>query len=344
MQSQTQINTTEKIMIKKAISIFIIAATFTLPSSFAQNRKTIYEGFRGTVQSEIDSMTDKKVGLLFIDFGPYYIAIYNHDKFTIWPNTDGLIFSDSKNNLIRPPNSAPIPLTRVGQKSGLTVENKADASKIIRSIVNGEEVKFRYENFPNYKTTDTTIINKAAGFLYSKAASEFGWANIGQTSDLPQAEVSPYLGKDNEGNPSGYISAGIKLNQYIELKRSDRQFGTSVFIAFGFPRRIETFGHNGTNWISKPNILEKSLKITIQDKDNKIIYEGKTPDFHINQDSIKGIYWPEGENLAKAALKAGPSGSIKITGNTGTNTSSLYGFKELWDWGSSNANLPQITD
>lgn len=322
------------------ILLTIAAATTTL----ASDRTTIYEGFNASIESETDSMTDRKIGLLFIHFGAYYIAIYDHQSFKIWPGTDKLIFADNKNNLIRPSKSNPIRLIRTYPKGGLTTANKTEAAKIIRALVNGEEVKFRYEDFPGYETNESIMQNKAAGFLYTKAAAEFGWKNLGQKNEIPKADISTYISKDANGEPNGYFSNSVLLNDQVQLSRGDRKWGGAVFAEFGFPLRVEAFGFNGKNWLFKPNILREKMAITIKDKDGNTLYQGNTPTYDMKQDSLRGSGWPDAENAARAAWKAGPFGTLTIKSNRESQTSLLYGFQELWQWGIENAGLPKISE
>jgi hypothetical protein len=313
-------------------------------TSNAQGRTTIFEGFNGTIESEVDSMTDRKVGLLFIRFKELYIAIYDHESFTIWPSSEKLLLADSKNNLIRPPGSAPIKLIRTA-KGGLTTMSKAEASKIIRSLVNGQEIKLRYETFPSRDATDRTIQNKAAGFLYTKAASEFRWKMHGQSNLIPKADIFSYFGKSN-GELDGYFTANILLNNQIELSRIQKRFNSNIFVKFDFPLRKEVFGFGNGNWLFKPDILTKKIEIAVKDENGKIIYEGSTPDLD-HESSMRGydgLIWGDAENVAKAAWKAGSMGTITLKSRIGNSTSSLYGFRELWQWGIDNHGLPPINE
>jgi len=321
--------------------IVIIITSFVLGgAAFSAERKTIFEGMGGVIESEVDSMTDRKIGLLFIYDGPYYIAIYDHESFTIWPRAEGLIFSDSGSNLIRIGGSRPIRLVRASKRGGLTTSNKLEAAKIIRSLVNSEEIKFRYEEFPSDKVVDTVINNKAAGFLYSKASSAFGWKNLGQSSAPPLAEVSPYISKDDDG----YFAVSVSLNNDIQLTRGFKKYNhESVYVEFGWPGRVKAFGYNPSqkNWQAESDILNENKEIIVRDKDGNITFQVKSPPY--NRDK-KEITWPEGEGVAKATWKAAPMGTLEIKSSRTKSISNLYGFREVWRWGVENAGLSKIED
>lgn len=321
--------------------IVVIITSFVMGgAAFSAERKTIFEGLGGAIESEVDSMTDRKIGLLFIYDGPYYIAIYDHESFTIWPRADGLIFSDSGSNLIRIGGSRPIRLVRASKRGGLTASNKLEAAKIIRSLVNSEEIKFRYEEFPSDKVVDSVINNKAAGFLYSKAASAFGWKNLGQSSAPPLAEVRPYISKDHDG----YFRVSVLLNDDIQLTRGFKRHGEDVvFVEFGWPSRVKAFGYNPSqeNWQAGSDILNENKEIIIRDKDGNITFQVKSPPYDPYKNQIT---WPEGEGVAKATWKAAPMGTLEIKSGLTNSVSNLYGFREVWRWGVENAGLSKIED
>ena len=105
-------------------------------------------------------------------------------------------------------------------------------------------------------------------------------------------------------------------------------------------------------WVSMVQ-YDYLLSIKITDKDGNVIYEGQSPEKGYNHFGEDGApEWPEAKNVAKALLKAGPLGSIKIVSKPRwrpefspfPESYSLYGFKELWEWGVLNAGMAKITD
>jgi hypothetical protein len=324
------------------ISFFFLLCSVGI--CLAQERKILFEGFGGTLMSQTDSMNDKVRGILVLDMGRYDVAISGHDGFSLLVNQTRSIVTNSKHNMIRPQGLMPIPLIKNELGNSLTAVSRADSTKIIRSITRGEDVRVRYFDVISNEIKESTLSNKASGFLYSKAASQFGWKRVGQIDELPQVEIKVYVGKDTDGNTSGYFSARPDINNSLILRRI-RQLGQSVFFEVGWPSSIEVFGHNGSQWIGMSIVGESAgIKILVKDKDGRILYEGSGPAYDRWDRSLHGVAWVEAENVAKAVLAAGPMGSIKVFVGTREYSSPLYGFKELWDWGVQNATLPKILE
>lgn len=323
-----------EINMKYFLRIFIIVLFFSNYAT-ANDQETIFEGLNAKIVSTQDAMTDKISGAIFLDFGPIYLAIYSHNYFIIWSNYDDLLFAPDKTHLIRVREVPPFSMKKLPNKEGLEPIDDIEAQGVIESLVKGEEVKIRYFDWPKYSKFDRKIQNINFAYIYSKAVKTFGWKDFGIPPKLAPVKLGLFE-KYDSGN-KGYSSITINGNGDLRLWKNIDQNGEWCDVQLGDFSRIFTI-KNG-RWYCSESFPEGNGRVVIRNSEGEIVFKGKLP----KKTSYDGSSWPLGAEAAKAAWDSAPLGSIELMqGDNRKDIAALYGFRELWEWGIANANLPSL--
>lgn len=326
----------------------IIILLFLLPFfNFVQadTRKTIWHGLDAEIVSITDSMTDKESGVIFwnIPNSPIYLAIYGHDNFAIWSTKDDLFFSSDSTHLIRVGENPPLPLLPMDKRNGLKPSNPIDAEKVIRGLAEGKTIKIRYFDWPKYNPIDRMIQNPNFAFIYGKAATIFGWENLGTSAILPPVKLHIYSTED------GYASISVINNDDLGFIKDNGGKHKGVNLPGGYYITIKyqrIFGFYKGKWICSTDILSRNVwgsspEIIIRDQENKIIFREQLPTVKLS-DGLN-TSWPLAQKAAKAAWDVAPFGTIEVTNSSmARDRILLYGFRELWKWGIENAGFPSL--
>ena len=195
--------------------IFVLLVTLCLSGSALAGRETLFKGFDSEIVSIVDDMEDKKSGVIFLDFGPIYMAVYGSDDFLIWANSNDLIFASDAAHLIRVGKNKPFTLTSLRKREGLAPANTVEAGSVIKSIAKGEVVKLRYHDWPRYAVSNMELQNKNFGFVYHRAAKLFGWKDLGVSHKL--APVKLDIDAPTEPNREDYARVNVKGNDLLGL-------------------------------------------------------------------------------------------------------------------------------
>lgn len=320
----------------KYILPVLLSILFFLNPAFSDERKTIFEGFDAKIVSIVDDMTDEKSGVIFLDFGQIYMAIYGHNDFAIWANTDDLNFAFDVTHLIRVGKNKPFSLNSFSKRNGLKPTNEVEAESVIQSLVKGEEIKLRYYNWPQHDKIDRKLQNPNLGFIYYKSTKLFGWKDFGVPRELAPVKLSTYVPTDPDRK--GYASVTVKGNRDLRLGKNFDKYGGGATIDVGVK---SGFGLHKGRWICKSVELSGNKHLIIRDSNGNIVFKELLPSSY-TIDSVKtGETWPVGKIAAKKAWESAPLGSIEIEGSFGKRVL-LYGFRELWKWGIDNADFPPL--
>ena len=79
----------------------------------------------------------------------------------------------------------------------------------------------------------------------------------------------------------------------------------------------------------------------IYDAEGRIVFSEMIPTDHGN-DVHGGTPWGFARGAAKAAWEAAPTGFIELKGSKYEKRISLYGFRELWEWGLGKCSFPSL--
>jgi len=144
-------------MVCISLMILPIENYLTIFTYAQEEREIIFENFNIQAVSIIDSMSDKKSGAIFVDFGNIYIAIYRNDFFRIWTNDSSMQFTSDAAHLIRVGENEPFSLL-YDKRNNLFPQTNTEAEAVIRSLVKGEEVVLRYYKYmlSFFPPTETT--------------------------------------------------------------------------------------------------------------------------------------------------------------------------------------------
>jgi hypothetical protein len=313
---------------------FFLSISFFLNLAYSNEKKTLFEGFGARIVSIVDDMTDKKSGVIFLDFGPIYMAIYGHNDFIIWANKENLNFAFDVTHLIRIGKNNPLSLSALTKRNCLKPANSIEANSIIKALAKGDEIKLRYYNWPQNNQIDIKLQNLNLGFIYYKAEKYFGWKDLGVSKKLSAPKLHIYTSPDPDDE--GYAVVKVVGNSELSLKKNFDKFGGGATIDVGI---LSGFGLHEGEWICNNVELSGDKYLTICDSTGDIIFKELLPSAY--SDVNTGEPWPEGETAAKMAWEAAPLGSIEIEGSYGKKVL-LYGFRELWKWGIENADFPSL--
>lgn len=320
---------------KHILCVLLLAFTLST-SALADERKTIFEGFDAKIVSIIDGMTDQKSGVIFLDFGSIYMAVYGSNDFAIWANSEDLNFAFDVTHLIRVGENKPFSLSYLTKRNGLKPTNAVEAESVIKSLAKGEEVKLRYYNWPQYDKIDKKLQNPNFGFIYYKASKLFGWKDFEVSHEIAPVKLNVYV--PTEPDSKGYASVTVEGNRDLSLSKNFDKYGGGATINVGVK---SAFGLHKGRWICKSVELSGNKHLIIRDSQGNIVFKEVLPSRYNN--AITGEIWPVGKTAAKKAWEVAPLGSIEIEGSYGKKVL-LYGFRELWKWGVDNAGFPPLLE
>lgn len=315
---------------RRIIFSFLFAIILYSSHAIADETKTIFEGLNAKIVSIVDDMTDKNYGVVYLDFGEIYIAVYESNKFVVFKNSNDINFAFDTDHLIRVGENKPFSLRHLSSNKGLEPTNVAEAEAVINSLAKGEEVKLRYYNWPEHRQTDIKLQNLNFGFIYYNAAKLFGWKDFGVSHELAPVKLDAYV--SSEGNHK-FLSVTVVGNSKLFLQTIMGSSGTAIHLG----AMTAGFGLDKGKWVcgsQTPSYSDNHL--IIRDYNGKVVFKEVLPSYLAD-----GIDWPIGKTAAHKAWEVAPLGSIEIEGN-GSEKVILYGFKELWRWGVDNANLPSL--
>lgn len=326
--------------------IFVLLLTLCLSGSALAERETLFKGFNSKIVSIVDDMTDKKSGVIFLDFGPIYMAVYGSDDFLIWANSDDLIFASDAAHLIRVGKNKPFTLTSLRKREGLALANAVEARSVIKSIANGEEVKLRYHDWPRYDVSNIELQNKNFGFVYHRAAKIFGWKDLGVPHEL--APVKLDIHEFTGHSIKGHVQVRVKENRNLSLSKTLDKYGVGATIDVGY---TSGFGFQNGQWMWGSMSRKENNSLIIRDSDGNIVFKEALPSSYTDPvwpERIGSIQkWPVGKMAAMKAWEVAPLGSIEAESDlpaiyNDENRALLYGFRELWKWGVDNAGFPPL--
>ncbi|MBC8416177.1 MAG: hypothetical protein ISS80_01900 [Candidatus Cloacimonetes bacterium] len=318
----------------KYILLVLLSIVVISNSAFADDRETVFEGLGAKIVTVVDDMTDEKSGVIFLDFGSIYMAVYGYNDYAIWANTDDLNFAFDETHLIRVGENEPFTLKSLIKRNCLKPTNAVEAEAVIKSLARGEEIKLRYYNWPQHEKIDKKLQNLNFGFIYNKAVNLFGWKDFGISTELAPVKLNIYIPTDI--GSEGYVSITVEGNSDLGLGKNFDQFGGGTTINVGVK---SGFGFNKGHWICGSVELSGNKHLIIRDSNGIIVFKEVLPTSYICAPA--GERWPSGEIAAKKAWEASPLGSIEIEGSFGKRVM-LYGFRELWKWGVENSVFPSL--
>jgi hypothetical protein len=318
---------------KHFVFVFLLAFILSTPT-LADERKKIFEGFDAKIVSIIDDMTDETSGVIFLDFGPIYMAVYGSNDYAIWANSDDLNFAFDSTHLIRVGDNKPFSLIYLEKRNGLKPINAVEAESVIESLAKGEEVKLRYYNWPQHDKIDTKLQNSNFGFVYYKAVKLFGWKDFGISHELGPVKLNVFI--PTEPDRKGYASVTVEGNHDLGLGKNFDKYGGGATINVGVK---SAFGFHKGRWICNSVELSGNKYLIIRDSNGDIVFKEVLPSRYSK--GTTGETWPVGKTAAKKAWEVAPLGTIEIEGSYGERVL-LYGFRELWKWGVDNAGFPPL--
>ncbi|MCR4321885.1 MAG: hypothetical protein NUV74_16315 [Candidatus Brocadiaceae bacterium] len=311
---------------RQHIVFVLLFALFLSNPAFADERKTLFEGFEAKIVSIVDDMTDKKSGVIFLDFGPICMAVYGSNDFAIWANSDDLNFAFDVTHLIRVGENKPFSLNSLSKGNGLKPTNAVEAESVIKSLAKGEEIKLRYYNWPQHSQIDRKLQNPNLGFIYYKATKLFGWKDFGVSHELTPVKLNIYVPTEPDGK--GYAHVRVEGNRDLSLGKNFDKYGGGATINVG----VESgFGLHKGRWVCKSVELSGNKHLIVRDSNENIVFKELLPSRYDNA-ITGGETWPVGKTAAMKAWEVAPLGSIEIEGSYGKKVL-LYGFRELWKWG-----------
>lgn len=326
------------VIMERALKIGLFMLLVAVVNVYADEQEIIFEGFRSSILYEVDSMTDKKIGIVWVDFGEIVVAIYGPDSCVIWPKNEKLNFAHDMTHYIRVGENAPYEMKELSKQKGILPVYKEDAGNVIRSLVQGNEVRVRYFDWPAREKHDVKIQNKNLGYVYNKASVVMGWDKLGTTDKLPPVELDVYVAKDRESK--GYANVSVVGNKELSLSRNFEKYGGETTVKVG---RNSTFGLKKSKWVCGTVDIHKLDNLIIRDERGKVVFKEKLPsDYVIGYDVTSTPVWAMGRKAAQKAWDCAPYGSIEVEGDKAARII-LYGFRELWQWGVKNAGLPKLT-
>ncbi len=292
----------------------------------ADERVTIYEGLGLKLVQSVDAMSDKKSCALFVNKSRIYISVEGISRVSVWPDGDGVAFAPDGNHRLRIGKERPVDLVYIPRRNGLSATN---ATKVVRALATGEELRVRYVSFPEYENIDVSIYNPAFSYAWGIAMRQCGWPDIGVPTDLPEAKLSVVYASDKDG----YVEVSVVGNQNLILTKHSAKMGGGCYIF--------NVGFEGGRWTHRSWDTNGREKILVKDRDGAVVFEESIPATP-NSQGI-GYLWAIGEVAVRTMWKVAPYGTVSNPGTRySTKTESLYGFRELWSWGVNNCLLPQV--
>jgi len=307
--------------------------------AFAQNRTVVWSGLDMELAQTVDPMTDAKACTLSIGPVSWSVVLVNDKEFFVTPVTAKWTFAPDEQHLIRVGTEKALPLSLVTKRNVLTVNDAVSSARVVRAIVSGDqEIKIRAFKFPSREVLDLAINNPNVGFVYRRAVDACGWRNLGISGELKPAKLSVYEPSDPDPAKAGYATVHVVGNDELSLQKGFDKYGGGCTINVGVS---SLFGMRSGKWIND-KIAVGNESLLIRDADSKQVFLQHLPE-HYDGPGMKGGVWPQGLEAARAAWRATPLGSIELQPLGPFKTKSLlYGFHELWSWGTQHCGFPAI--
>lgn len=314
---------------------FVVALCLLSTFASADDRSVVFEGFDLKVEQVTDAMTDAKTCALFVESGWIYLSVESPSKVTIFSNNERLHFSPDDKHLVRIGSDAPGELSFVANRNALSATNGAE---IVKALAAGRPITIRYFDWPSHESQDVTVEAPAFAYAWGKSEKQCGWPGLGVSGELPGAKLSVHE-STVEGH-EGYARVSVAGNQKLGLTKGFDEYGGGCHIAVG---NNETVGMQAGRWTSAKLDFGGRAKLTVRDQVGAVILEAGFPTEPTIGSSTQGNKWDRGEAVARAMWQVAPLGTVSVTGTSYEEKNlSLYGFRELWQWGKQKCSFPSL--
>jgi hypothetical protein len=300
----------------------------------ADERERLFDGMGIRLEKITDSMTDKTSCVMFVDEGPIYLAV-TPAKVNVWSASDELLFAFDSKHLIRVGDAPPMTLTYLSKQNGISVADAATAGKVVKALAARTPVKVRYYDWPSHDQHDREIVSPAFAYVWGKAEKACGWKPLGVPAELPQATLHVFESKDEI--TKGYAKLMVDGNDTLGLQKGFDQYGGGCHITVGV---IETVGMQAGQWTNALVDLGGRQRIVVRDETGKTVFDEKVPNSY--GVTRTGNQWEPARRAAIAMWEVAPLGTVSIESSFVEKQSSLWGFRELWNWGVDRCGFPAM--
>lgn len=181
-----------------------------------------------------DEMTDEISCSVRLQDQVFDFIISSHERLIVSNRSGPFSFEDA--NLIRVGNKEPMELTVADPPDALIIQGEG-ATEVIQALSSGDQVRFRYYDWPERIQFNRELEYPSIGYAYSRAISSCGWKDIGVEGNLEAPVTRLYEFDDSVslgflGNPfpnmrySSFIDeeCSFDMNGYFQIKFSDGEF------------------------------------------------------------------------------------------------------------------------
>lgn len=320
-----------------AVCLSLGAVASHAQSSGSGSRSVLFDGLGMQLAKSTDGFTDKTECLLTIGRGGL-LATLTATGVIFTHASDKVLFAPDEQHLGRAGTGAAVTLMKVRNRNALVASNPDDDRALREAIINGEEVKVRFFDFPRATVNDVTLQNPNVGYVHRLAVTGCGWADTGRAAELAPVKTSVYLPKDPDS--AGYATVSVIGNPELGLHKEFDRYGGGCWINVGVKN---LFGMKGGHWVNSAVDLGKRTALLIRGANGEILFSEPLPTNYNLRDPHGANPWPRGLEAAAGAMRAGPLGTIELDPqDTFTTRAVLYGFPELWAWGVQNCGFPRI--
>ena len=166
-------------------------------------------------------------------------------------------------------------------------------------------------------------------------------ASFGQEGSMPgPSGKSGTAQLDIYESDNGHARVSIVDNDMLMLSKGSDRWGGGCHITIGLK---ETFGRKQGVWTNANVDFLGEERLVIKDAEgNEVFVEFVSC---VDGELEEGNPWPEAEKAAQLAWDLAPDGWIEV-GPPGYvyEKASLFGFRELWNWGVQRCEFPPLTD
>lgn len=314
------------------IASCFLMLVFNNRPTYSAEQTPIFTGLGMSLVSSTDPMTDKSSCALFVGEGRVYIAVYGSSDFTIWPRREDLLFSPTELCMIRVGKSPAVPLVSSAKRNSLKPRNPGEAAAVIKGLAKGQEIRIRYFSWPGNSPEDEAITSPCFAYVYGIASKSCGWRALGVPASLPPVELDVI--NSTESPPTLFAMIRAKGNPELALVRhSDGDVRISLDSTDGALGFVQGRWTAGEPKGSKEKLIIKNAK-------GNIVFSEMYPEYSVHNPSNA---WPTAESAARAAWESAPGGSMEIESYGVLSAgASLYGFRELWDYGVAHFGFPSV--
>jgi hypothetical protein len=211
------------------------------------------------------------------------------------------------------------------------LRNPEQASDLLNALLNGERVRMRYYMYPSYEQRDIELRVPTLAYGYGKGVEQCGWEDLGAPKELPKAEAEVLSEGDPNSENAGFALVQINGNDALTLRKQFDKFGGGCSFQVN---SSSLFGMNRGTWTAE----HYGKTISIYSGDGQKLFEAEGPGFEEKDEA-----WPAAAEAAEAAWKADPRGRMVVSSEyIGDDSTSLYGFRALWEWGMDRCGFPPI--